>query len=232
MNQVRRRLTYANVMSSLAVFLVLGGGAAFAALGRGSVGSKQLKKSSVTTAKIKNGAVTTAKLRNGAITGAKVSPGSLGGAQIDLSTLGTVPSAESANTVNGQAPVRVFKMLRRGESGVPVASIAGFTITASCEEENADVTLRSPATPASVIEAEGSGHEESVFEYDDAESGEASEVRLDGKAGGRGDIYGETTFSAALRNGTVLSGDIAYDWNTFGESSGRECVVFGEVTTG
>lgn len=69
MKPVRKRLTYANVMSSIAVFLVLGGGAAFAAsqLGKNSVGSKQLKKNAVTSAKIKKNAVT----------GAKVKPGSL-----------------------------------------------------------------------------------------------------------------------------------------------------------
>jgi len=56
--QIRRRLTYANVMSSIAVFLVLGG-AAFAAvqLPKNSVGTKQLKKSAVTSAKVKDGAL-------------------------------------------------------------------------------------------------------------------------------------------------------------------------------
>jgi hypothetical protein len=47
MNQIRKRLTYANVMSSIAVFLVLGGGAAFAALGKNTVGTRQLKPNSV-----------------------------------------------------------------------------------------------------------------------------------------------------------------------------------------
>lgn len=46
MLKVRQRLSYANVMSTIAVFLVLGGGAAFAAtqLPKNSVGTKQLKK--------------------------------------------------------------------------------------------------------------------------------------------------------------------------------------------
>ncbi len=49
MKSVRKRLTYANVMSSIAVFLVLAGGTAFAAsqLGKESVGTKQLKKEAV-----------------------------------------------------------------------------------------------------------------------------------------------------------------------------------------
>ena len=52
MKQIRQRLTYANVMSSIAVFFVLGGATAFAAdqLGKNSVGSKQIKKNAVTTA--------------------------------------------------------------------------------------------------------------------------------------------------------------------------------------
>jgi hypothetical protein len=64
MKRLTSRLTYANVVSSLALFLVLAGGSAFAAsqLGKNSVGSKQIKKGAVTAAKIKNGAVTSAKL--------------------------------------------------------------------------------------------------------------------------------------------------------------------------
>jgi len=54
MKSVRKRLTYANVTSSLALFLVLAGGTAFAAthLGRNTVGTRQLKKEAVTLAKI------------------------------------------------------------------------------------------------------------------------------------------------------------------------------------
>jgi hypothetical protein len=54
MKSVRKRLTYANVMSSIAVFLVLAGGTAFAAsqLGKETVGAKQLKKEAVSLAKI------------------------------------------------------------------------------------------------------------------------------------------------------------------------------------
>lgn len=70
------KLTYANVMSSIAVFLVLGGGAAFAAskLGKNTVGTKQLKKNAVTTVKIKNGAVNGAKVANGSLAINDLSP--------------------------------------------------------------------------------------------------------------------------------------------------------------
>jgi hypothetical protein len=78
LKHLRRHLTYANVVATIALFLVVSGGAAYAAtsLGKNSVGTRQ----------IKNGAVTAAKIKNGAITGAKV----------NLGSLGTVPSAANA----------------------------------------------------------------------------------------------------------------------------------------
>jgi hypothetical protein len=91
--QITQRLTFSNVMSAIAVFLVLGG-TAFAAsqLKKNSVGTKQLKKNAVTQAKIKNGAVTGAKLgadavtetkiANGAVTGAKLADGAVAGAKL------------------------------------------------------------------------------------------------------------------------------------------------------
>ena len=90
MKQIRKRLTYANVMSSIAVFLVLGGATAFAAsqLGKNSVGTKQLKKNAVTAAKDQE---------ERGVTGAKVKDQSLTGSDINLGTLGKVPSAASAD---------------------------------------------------------------------------------------------------------------------------------------
>lgn len=235
MNQLRKRLTYANVMSSIAVFLVLGGSAAFAAsyLGKNSVGSKQLKKNAVTTSKIKKNAVTGAKIKKGTITGSK----------INLTSLGTVPSAtnaghastaDNATKANGQTPVKVFQTLLPGQSGV-VANVAGFVITASCESGNIDVALTSPATPASVLSAQGNGSSEgSYFAYDAEESGTSSTIPLDGPSEGPGEDnkYGQVSFSGALSNGTVISGDVGYDYDTFGGESPERCVVYGEVTTG
>jgi hypothetical protein len=74
-------------------------GTAYAALGKNSVGSRQLKAKSVTGGKIANNAVT----------GAKVANGSLSGSDINVAVLGTVPTAASAtsagnaNTVGGHS---------------------------------------------------------------------------------------------------------------------------------
>jgi hypothetical protein len=87
-------------MSSLAVFLVLGGATAIAAgLAKNSVGSKQLKKNSVTTAKIKGGAVASGKLASGAVTSSKVADGSLTAADI---APGVIPVARSARLQTGE----------------------------------------------------------------------------------------------------------------------------------
>ena len=112
---MRPKLSYANVMATVAVFIALGG-ASYAALKlpKNSVGAKQLKKNAVTTAKIKKEAVTAAKVKKGTLTGA----------QINASTLGTVPRAQSAQTADTLAPSEgwheVTEFLDGWESSMPV----------------------------------------------------------------------------------------------------------------
>jgi hypothetical protein len=102
MKRFQARLTYANVISTLCLFLLLGG-AAYAAsqLPGNSVGAKQLKKNAVTTAKIRKEAVT--------------------GAKIKLSSLGVVPAArraEAATVASGlTAPEAVHVVGAPGEPG-------------------------------------------------------------------------------------------------------------------
>jgi hypothetical protein len=94
---MRPKLTYANAVATLALFVALGG-ASYAAfkVPKNSVGLKQLRKNAVATAKIRNEAVTNEKIKNEAITAEKVRAGSLTGAQINASTLGEVPAAGRA----------------------------------------------------------------------------------------------------------------------------------------
>jgi hypothetical protein len=58
MRKLRQQLTYANVVSSIALFVVLGGGAyAAATLPKNSVGSTQIKANAVTSSKVKDGSL-------------------------------------------------------------------------------------------------------------------------------------------------------------------------------
>jgi len=101
-------------MSSIAVFLVLGGATAFAAKKIGSneikgnsITTGKIKKEAVSAGKIKKNAVTTAKIQSNAVRGAKVKNGSLSGSDLNLATLGTVPSATNATNAQPVAFARV-----------------------------------------------------------------------------------------------------------------------------
>ena len=129
MKQIRKRLTYANVMSSIAVFLVLGGATAFAA---SKIGSSQIKSNAITTGKIKKEAVTTAKIKNNAVNGAKVNE----------STLGEVPSATNsgnANTVGGNTIKKMLYVANENAPAQTVLSLNGLTITVSCPSGEPEV---------------------------------------------------------------------------------------------
>jgi hypothetical protein len=246
--KIRKRLTYANVMSSIAVFLVLGGATALAAgLAKNSVGSKQLKKNAVTTAKIKNGAVTTSKIKNGAITGA----------QVNASTLGTVPnanhagsadnaknadnanhagsadtagSAGNANTVNGQS---IHKILFRttsdvGSTGqVTVFNAGGLKITAECSSGDATVIATTTKHDSSIyIDVFDSGSVEvsqEIFESGEFDEGEEADI-LAGN-GGNNDL---SLFEYDAVDGTVVTGLI----NTDEDGALDGCRVTGHATVG
>jgi hypothetical protein len=75
---IGRRLTYANVIASLALFLALGGGAVYAAQRQPhQIGTGKLKRNAVTAGKIKANAVTQAKIRKNAVTDEKLRQGSV-----------------------------------------------------------------------------------------------------------------------------------------------------------
>src|SRR3954447_12385406 len=74
--KIRSHLTYANVMATFAVFVVLGGGAyAATKLPKNSVGAAQIKKNAVTGAKVKNGSLLGADFKAGQL------PAGVAGAQ-------------------------------------------------------------------------------------------------------------------------------------------------------
>lgn len=79
MRRLSRRLTYANVVSTLALFLALGGATALAVnqLPRKSVGAEQLRPGAVTAPKIRKHAVTAPKVKALAIKSGKIANGAV-----------------------------------------------------------------------------------------------------------------------------------------------------------
>jgi hypothetical protein len=77
-NRLRSHLTYANVLSTLCLFLLLGG-AAYAATGlsKDSVGSREITAGAVRNAELADNAVTSPKVKDGSLLEADFAPGQL-----------------------------------------------------------------------------------------------------------------------------------------------------------
>ena len=113
MHRIRGKLTYANVISTLCLVLLLGGGTAYAAsqLEKESVGANQLKKGAVTPAKLSKGSKATLTGPKGAtgLQGAKGDPGANGApgsavAYARIEANGTLDLAHSKNIASASHP--------------------------------------------------------------------------------------------------------------------------------
>ena len=121
MRAVGRKLTYANVVATLALFLALSGGVVWAA---GKVSTKNLKANAVTAGKIKRNAVTNAKIRGNAVTAAKIKAGAVDFTKLAAGTNLLVSATGGPIAANGTTPVNV--PLSAPVSFTPVAGIANF----------------------------------------------------------------------------------------------------------
>jgi hypothetical protein len=83
------KLTYANVTSTLALFLALGG-VSYAAI---SVGTAQIRNNSVRSQDLRNNEIRSKDIRNRTIVGRDVLTNAISGLQVNENTLGRVPDA-------------------------------------------------------------------------------------------------------------------------------------------
>lgn len=161
--QLRGRLTYANVVSTLCLFLLLGGSAAFAAtqLPKNSVGPKQLKKNAVGGAKIKNGAVTANKLAANSVTAAKLADGAVSTGKLADNSVGTGKLADNSVTTGkiANAAVNTGKLAdgsvgtgKIANEAVTTGKIANDAVTgAKVNEGSLHFTCNNPATAVLVL---------------------------------------------------------------------------------
>ncbi|HVV89377.1 MAG TPA: hypothetical protein VHB53_02675 [Solirubrobacterales bacterium] len=98
MKRFRPRLTYANVVASLALFIALGGAAVAAGLPKNSVGPRQLKKGAVTAKAIRKQAVTAGKIAPKAIVAGKLGPNAVLPGNLGAGIIGTSKLAAAAVT--------------------------------------------------------------------------------------------------------------------------------------
>lgn len=160
MRRIRTRLTFANVVSCIALFVALGG-ASYAAthLGKNSVGTKQLKKNAVVASKIKKGAITTAKIKKGAVTGAGIAANTVTGANINApSTPFTQVVARLSATATAEYGATPPAVMSLGSFTQPAGQvdqlIGGITITlkASCEGDRTGAAVLVENPPANLSE--------------------------------------------------------------------------------
>lgn len=157
--RLKGKLTYSNVIASMALFVALGGVAAAAGLGKNSVGTQQLKPNAVTAAKIKNGAINSHKLGHnsvvaGKIAGNTIAAGNLQNGSVTSSKLGknSVTNAAIANGVVGTNKL--------GNNVVTTAKLADGSVTPaklSGELSGSTGPLKSGQTLRGVFDLGGTG---------------------------------------------------------------------------
>jgi hypothetical protein len=99
LERIRSKFSYANVMATIAVFMVVTGvGFAVAALPRKSVGPKQLKNGAVRSKKIHKNAVNASKIRNGAVGRSELANGAVGTGKISNRAVITKKLADGSVT--------------------------------------------------------------------------------------------------------------------------------------
>lgn len=138
--RLRSKLSYSNLVASLALFIALGGVAIAAGLPRNSVGTQQLKRGAVTPAKIRKGAVTSAKLAPGAVIPGKlsvnaVSSGNITNGAITSAKLGknAITSAAIANGAVGTNKLgnEAVTTGKLGDKAVNSGKLADKSVTAA-----------------------------------------------------------------------------------------------------
>jgi hypothetical protein len=143
---LRKRITFANVTSLLALFVALSAGSyAAISIPANSVGSKQIKASAVTAPKIKASAILGSKIKPSAIDGSKIKPSAIDASKIKPSAIDGSKIADGSLTSADLSPATLAK--------VPAAQVADSAPIAKIQIATADGS-NAPA-PASGVDIKG-----------------------------------------------------------------------------
>jgi hypothetical protein len=152
MKKLKPRLSYANVTSTLALLIALGGTSAYAAskLPDRSVGEFQLRPGAVTAEKIRKNAVTAPKIKPEAIKQGKIANGSITAQKMTLSSVSSSSLQNSSITNEKLAPEAVTgdKALESTFSQVPSAAKADTAAFA----ESANPSAFGAITPEAIVD--------------------------------------------------------------------------------
>lgn len=154
-SRFRGKLTYANVTSSLALFLVLTGGLAFAALKKNSVTTKQIKDGQVKTQDVGDGeigfadldsdSVGSPKIINGSVLGPDIGADSVGSAAIGT---GAVGAEEIADGSVGADELAAGAVGTAQIAAVPAVKVVATAAIPYADSTSAPIPYDSEASPA------------------------------------------------------------------------------------
>jgi hypothetical protein len=203
MKRFRPRLTYANVIASLALFIALGGAAVAAGLPKNSVGPNQLKKGAVTAKAIRKQAVTSGKIAPQAVVAGKlganaVLPGNLGAGIISTDKISA--SAVTAEKIKNN----VVTTPKLNNGAVTAQKIAGNGVATNNLAEGAVTTAK--LANGSVTKAKLSTEVFNTVEL--LKTGQTLRGMFDlgGTAAEAGDtVRSSITFQQALQNTPTLT---------------------------
>jgi hypothetical protein len=207
------------ILSAIALFMSLGG--VSYAVGKATIGSPAVKDNSLRGKDIRNG--------------------TLRGPDVVESSLGTVPSAQKAqtadsaesaqkaNSVDGMNLAKIDFAAPTNTATKDVLSIGGMTIQASCSAAgNIDVQARSDVQDAMIhVGVIKTGAAVAYSEDDNFDVGQAVSLTL---PAGADNLQGTFTFAAP--NGSVVSGTYLVEELANGLGSQNDCFVKGTITQG
>jgi hypothetical protein len=214
LGRIRTRLTYANVVATVALFAALTGGTALALSGSNTVFSDDIAPHQVHGPDIGPGAVSSGKVEDDSLTGEDVSNAStLGHREIDEGDLTKVPSATNADlaaqalaadAAGGVTPQRIYFSRDDGDGASdPILDLGGLVLTASCSV-GGDLTVTATTTvDHAALEAawtDGSGFGKAT--EDDFLSGDQTPPVVTGNGEEAGNpVQGTLTYTAPTTGG-------------------------------
>ncbi len=135
MNRLKQHLTFANVVSCMALFVALGGGVAVAAgkigpsavkatnIANEAVTNPKIKRQAVTSGKIKNGNINAADLGTGVVINSKLAKKAVTNAKLGNESVGTSKLAKKAVTESTIGPEAVTNG-KLGKESVSAAKLS------------------------------------------------------------------------------------------------------------
>ena len=245
-----RRPSPSLVISSIALFVALGGVGYAAATG--SIDGREIKNNSVASRDIKNNSIAGRDVKTSGLTGSDVRADSLTGSDINESGLGKVPAASqadsattantasSADTANSAGSVGGFTLREvdyRGTNVTPIEifNAGGLQISATCVADDLSLTARTTKEDSSIYSSfndldsptDPAGNDEEGRGFDTTTTYDL--LAGGGAASGGADDPALVHFQFDALDGTVATGILATDELNSGAD---DCRVSGTVTVG